>query len=98
MMWPASRLLSTKILALGSVGRLRRPTSKEDVSNLIVFEHGSTESHFAHQVQPSRAWKQTLNVVIVHHVGLAFVVAQQDREVNNVSAVARVRVEDPLQE
>ena len=96
-MWPVSRQLSRQILALGSIQRLRRAMSKEEVSNLIVFDHDGPESHFAQQVQPSRAWKQTLKVAIVHHAGLPFLVAQQDREVNQVGGVGRVGVEDPLQ-
>ena len=96
-MWPASRQLSRQLLALGSIRRLRRSTSKEEVANFIVFDHDGSESHFAHQLQPSRARKQTLKVTIVHHLGLAFLVAQQDREVNQVRSVGRVGVEDPLQ-
>ena len=96
-MWPASRQLSRKLLALGSIRRLRRSTSKEDVPNFIVFDHDGPESHFAHQLQPSRARKQTLKVAIVHYMGLAFWVAQQDREVNQVGRVGGVGVEDPLQ-
>src|SRR5712692_1173962 len=92
-----SRELSRQILALASIRRLRRSTSKEEVPIFIVFDHLGPESHFAQQVQPSRARKQTLKVAIVHHAGLAFLVAQQDREVNQVRSVGRVGVEDPLQ-
>jgi uncharacterized protein YaeQ len=88
---------SRRVLALGSIRRVQWATSKEEVSNLIVFDYDGPESHFAQQTQPSRARKQTLQVAIVHHMRFAFLVAYQDRKINQVCRVGRVGVEDPLQ-
>src|SRR2546425_903044 len=86
------------LLLLGTIWSLKRAASKKKIAHLIVLDHDGLQSYFPQQLQPACSRKQTLDVAIVHYAGLAFLVAQQDRKVNQIRVVGRVGIEDPLQQ
>src|SRR5579859_6159391 len=77
--------------------RFRKWTAtEEDFTHFIVANDGGLQSHIAHQAQPSSSRKQTQLVAIMDHARIASLVAQQNREVDEIGGVGRVGIEHPL--
>src|SRR2546426_504991 len=98
--WPSSSRFRRP--AAGScehVDFLPAPPSQEDVPpkvGKLLVDRAQPEADFPQERAPFRARKKTQLVTVVHQARLASSILDQDREVDQVVCVARIRIGDPL--
>src|SRR5450759_4237153 len=63
-----------------------------------AVDRAQLESDVAQQAAPSGAREETVDVAVMHRPRLSLRISNQDREVDQVGRVARIRVGGPLQE